>query len=185
MDDPILEVLYKETISYKDIDELCNGFDEDEESNGQIEDIRVVSRILNGLNEHLLETKSWSISEVLDIHNFSDCVIPRGFDVKVAKFVGSRCQEVLKQINSWGISKLKTKVAQLVLSGYIYTKSSSTVLTILVLRVLKSFAALEFRLQLAIARSTLIKIHGESYADWWTEKKTNKKKKMTITTIAL
>ncbi|KAA8916911.1 hypothetical protein TRICI_001030 [Trichomonascus ciferrii] len=149
--DPVLAVLYNPELSYDDIEVLCDGH-----GFGAIEtnDILTAYRILTRLTMYLSETESWSFG-VLAAYDFQSPA--RAFDLDIAVVVGTRSELLLREITSWGLQGLKDKVNQL---DILYS-DSATVLTTLVLRIISIYSDLEFKLQLALSRSTLVKIHSE------------------------
>lgn len=149
--DPVLAVLYNPALSYDDIEVLCDGH-----GFGAIEtnDILTAYRILTRLTMYLSETESWSFG-VLAAYDFQSPARP--FDLDIAVVVGTRSELLLREITSWGLQGLKDKVNQL---DMLYS-DSATVLTTLVLRIISIYSDLEFKLQLALSRSTLVKIHSE------------------------
>jgi hypothetical protein len=149
--DPVLAVLYDPELSYDDIEVLCDGH-----GFGAIEtnDILTAYRILTRLTMYLSETESWSFG-VLAAYDFQSPA--RAFDLDIAVVVGTRSELLLREITSWGLQGLKDKVNGL---DVLYS-DSATVLTTLVLRIISIYSDLEFKLQLALSRSTLVKIHSE------------------------
>lgn len=147
--DPILKVLYNANLTQDDIDALSEGFDSMDR-----DDVMTAYRILNKLTHYMSETESWSFG-VLAAYDFQTPA--RHFDIDIAVVVGMKSENLLREISSWGIEKLKNKVNQL---PVLYS-DSATVLTTLVLRIISLYSDLEFKLQLALSRSTLVKIHSE------------------------
>uniref|UniRef100_A0A060T9D8 ARAD1C43758p n=1 Tax=Blastobotrys adeninivorans TaxID=409370 RepID=A0A060T9D8_BLAAD len=151
MDDPVLELLAQPQITTEDIDRLCATFQDPK----QADDVKIAFRILDTLNRYLTETESWTFSALSEVDFETQA---RQFDLDLAVVVGSRSEHLLFEISTWGIEKLKTKVAGVALTYY---SDAAAVLTALVLRILSVHSDLELQLQLAISRSTLVKIHSE------------------------
>jgi hypothetical protein len=149
MDDPILDLLHKEAITQGDIDNVCVQFDPVE-----AEDVEIAFTLLEALKRYSTETETWSFS-LLGSYDFDSEA--RQFDLDLAVVVGKRAEFLLDEIHSWDVNALKEKVYRLPA----FHSDWATVLTMLVLRIVSQYSKLEFKLQLALSRSTLIKIHYE------------------------
>lgn len=151
-EDRVLAILDSDSLDYKDIEELVVGF-----SPQRAQDILMSFRILSTLSQYLDETESWTFC-LLNNYDFQNNM--RQFDLDVAIVVGKRAEHLLSEINAWNIPRLKRMVA----SVTAYYSDEATILTILVFRIVSKYSDLEFTLQLALSRATLIKIHYEMAA---------------------
>lgn len=149
MDDPITELLQKSKVTREDIDNVVVQFEP-----VQAEDIEIAFTLLEALERYTSETETWSFS-LLGSYDFESEA--RQFDLDLAVVVGKRAEFLLTEIASWDVNALKEKVYRLPA----FHSDWATVLTMLVLRIVSHYSKLEFKLQLALSRSTLIKIHYE------------------------
>ncbi|CAN6643962.1 hypothetical protein TRVA0_020S01090 [Trichomonascus vanleenenianus] len=151
-EDPVDRLVHCPDISFKDIEALCASFEPD-----QAKDVYTAYRILTTLQQHLGVTKSWKFT-LLSVYEFQSQA--RDFDTDLAVVVARQAERMLRKVNSWGIEQLKAKIAQIA-DPSMYTNDASSVLTVLVLRILTVYAELEFKLNLALSRSTLIRMHSD------------------------
>lgn len=143
-------VLYSENLTYRDMKSLVSGF----KNTARAKDILMAYRILSTLEKYLDESESWSFN-MLNNYDFQRAV--RQFDLDVAIVVGARAEHLLAEIYSWNIPHLKKTI----MGFNSYSSDDATILTVLVFRILNNYSTLEFTLQLALSRATLIKIHHE------------------------
>lgn len=148
--DRIFMILYSDNLTYGDIKDLVSGL----KNTSRAQDILMSYRILSALEKYLDETESWTFN-MLDNYDFQGSV--RQFDLDIAIVVGSRAEHLLAEIYSWNIPRLKRTITNF----SSYSSDDATILTVLVMRILENYSTLEFTLQLALSRSTLIKIHHE------------------------
>lgn len=148
--DQVFMILYSDKLTYKDMKSLVSGF----KNTTRAKDILMAYRILSTLMKYLDESESWSFN-MLKNYDFQRAV--RQFDLDVAIVVGARAERLLAEIYSWNIPHLKKTV----MSFSTYASDDATILTVLVFRILNEYSTLEFTLQLALSRATLIKIHHE------------------------
>lgn len=150
--DHVFMALYQDKLSYKDMKTLMSGLGLN--NSPRAHDILMSYRILATLEKYLEETDSWSFN-MLNNYEFQKNV--RQFDLDVAVVVGARSEHLLAEIYSWNIPKLKKTI----MGFSTYASDDATILTVLVFRILNNYSTLEFTLQLALSRATLIKIHHE------------------------
>lgn len=148
--DQVFMVLYSDNLTYRDMKMLVSGF----KNTARAKDILMAYRMLSTLLKYLDESESWSFN-MLNNYDFQRAV--RQFDLDVAIVVGARAERLLSEIYSWNIPHLKKTV----MGFSSYASDDATILTILVFRILNEYSTLEFTLQLALSRATLIKIHHE------------------------
>lgn len=148
-EDHVLAVLSSESLQYKDLETLVVGLNPQ-----RAQDILMSYRILSTLSQYLEETNSWTFC-LLNNYDFQSNV--RQFDLDVAVVVGKRAEHLLAEIHAWNIPRLKRMVTQF----SAYYSDEATILTVLVFRIVAKYSDLEFTLQLALSRATLIKIHYE------------------------
>lgn len=148
-DDHVLAVLHSESLQYKDVEALVTGLNPQ-----RAQDILMSYRILSTLSQYLEETTSWTFC-LLNNYDFQNNV--RQFDLDVAIVVGKRAEHLLAEIYAWNIPRLK----RMVTSMSSYYSDEATILTVIVFRIVSKYSDLEFTLQLALSRATLIKIHYE------------------------
>lgn len=147
--DHVLTVLHSEDLQYPDVEALVAGLNPQ-----RAQDILMSYRILSTLSQYLEETDSWTFC-LLNNYDFQNNV--RQFDLDVAVVVGKRAEHLLAEIYAWNISRLK----RMVTNFSAYYSDEATILTVLVFRVVSKYSDLEFTLQLALSRATLVKIHYE------------------------
>ncbi|VVT46784.1 uncharacterized protein SAPINGB_P001385 [Magnusiomyces paraingens] len=150
--DHVFMALYQDRLSYKDMKALISALGLS--NSPRAHDILMSYRILSTLEKYLEETDSWSFN-MLSNYEFQKNV--RQFDLDVAIVVGARSEHLLAEIYSWNIPKLKKTI----MGFSTYSSDDATILTVLVFRILNNYSTLEFTLQLALSRATLIKIHHE------------------------
>lgn len=150
--DNVLQTLHSDALQYKDVEALVVGLNPQ-----RAQDILMSYRILSTLSQYLEETNSWAFC-LLNNYDFQNNV--RQFDLDVAIVVGKRAEHLLAEIHAWNIPRLKSMVA----SFKAYYSDEATILTIIVFRIVSKYSDLEFTLQLALSRATLIKIHYEMAA---------------------
>lgn len=148
-DDHVLAVLHSDAVTYQDMEALVSGLNPQ-----RAQDILMSFRILSTLSQYLEETDSWTFC-LLNNYDFQNNV--RQFDLDVAIVVGKRAEHLLAEIYAWNIPKLKRMVTRFTA----YHSDEATILTVLVFRIVSKYSDLEFTLQLALSRATLIKIHYE------------------------
>lgn len=148
--DQVFMALYSDKLTYKDMKMLVSGF----KNTARAKDILMAYRMLSALMKYLDESESWSFN-MLNNYDFQRAV--RQFDLDVAIVVGARAERLLAEIYSWNIPHLKKSV----MGFSSYASDDATILTVLVFRILNEYSTLEFTLQLALSRATLIKIHHE------------------------
>lgn len=148
-DDHVLAVLHSDALTYQDMESLVTDLNPQ-----RAQDILMSYRILSTLTQYLEETDSWSFN-LLNNYDFQNNV--RQFDLDVAIVVGKRSEHLLAEIHAWNIPKLKRMVTRF----SAYYSDEATILTVLVFRIVSNYSDLEFTLQLALSRATLIKIHYE------------------------
>lgn len=148
-EDHVLAVLSSESLQYQDLEALVVGMNQQ-----RAQDVLMSFRILSTLGQYLDETNSWTFC-LLDNYDFQSNV--RQFDLDVAVVVSKRAEHLLAEIHAWNIPRLK----RMVTSFSAYYSDEATILTVLVLRIVAKYSDLEFTLQLALSRATLIKIHYE------------------------
>lgn len=148
-EDHVLTILHSESLQYRDMETLVAGLNPQ-----RAQDILMSYRILSTLTQYLEETNSWTFC-LLNNYDFQSNV--RQFDLDVAIVVGKRAEHLLAEIHAWNIPRLKRMVTSLTA----YYSDEATILTVMVLRIVSKSSDLEFTLQLALSRATLIKIHYE------------------------
>lgn len=147
--DHVLTVLHSEDLQYPDVEALVVGLNPQ-----RAQDILMSYRILSTLSQYLEETDSWTFC-LLNNYDFQNNV--RQFDLDVAVVVGKRAEHLLAEIYAWNIPRLK----RMVTNFSAYYSDEATILTVLVFRIVSKYSDLEFTLQLALSRATLVKIHYE------------------------
>lgn len=148
-DDHLIEVFKSDALTYKDVEELVVGLNPQ-----RAPDILISYRILSTLTKYLEETNSWTFCM---LNNYDFQMNVRQFDLDVAIVIGRRAEHILSEIHSWNIPKLK----KMVMGFTTYYSDEATILTIIIFRIVSKYSDLEFTLQLALSRSTLIKINYE------------------------
>lgn len=148
-DDHVLEILHSENLQYNDVEALVVNLNPQ-----RAQDILMSYRILSTLTQYMDETESWKFC-LLNNYDFQNAV--RQFDLDVAIVVGKRAEHLLAEIYAWNIPRLK----RMVTSFSAYYTDEATILTMIVFRIMSKYSDLEFTLQLALSRATLIKIHYE------------------------
>lgn len=151
--DPVLGLLDKKDVSEEEIYALCKGY-EDVKADDVIYAFHVWTSILAYLKE--VESGWFSLLQNYAIDTTTDV---DQFHLDLAVRVGARSQELLDDLYTWNVKRLKRKVNRMMPS--IVSSDAATLLTVLVLRILSKYSQLEFKLQLALSRSTLIKINYE------------------------
>lgn len=120
----------------------------------QAEDIMICCEILTRLEKYSRELLAWPY-QILANYQFHSQA--RQFDLDLAVLVGNRAANLLKELYSWNIKGLKDKAYKLSM----LSSDANMVLTMLILRIGEEYDDLELDLQLAISRSTLVKIDHE------------------------
>lgn len=151
--DPVLGLLDKTDVSEEEIYALCKGY-EDVKADDVIYAFHVWTSILAYLKE--VESGWFSLLQNYAIDTTTDV---DQFHLDLAVRVGARSQELLDDLYTWNVKRLKRKVNRMMPS--IVSSDAASLLTVLVLRILSKYSQLEFKLQLALSRSTLIKINYE------------------------
>lgn len=148
-EDHVMTILHSESLEYQDVEALVVGLNPQ-----RAQDILMSYRILSTLTQYLEETNSWTFC-LLNNYDFQTNV--RQFDLDVAIVVGKRAEHLLAEIYAWNIPRLKKMVS----SFSAYYSDEATILTVIIFRIVSKYSDLEFTLQLALSRATLIKIHYE------------------------
>lgn len=148
-EDHVMTILHSESLQYQDVEALVVGLNPQ-----RSQDILMSYRILSTLTQYLEETNSWTFC-LLNNYDFQTHV--RQFDLDVAIVVGKRAEHLLAEIYAWNIPRLKKMVS----SFSAYYSDEATILTVIIFRIVSKYSDLEFTLQLALSRATLIKIHYE------------------------
>lgn len=149
IDDPILNLLTNQDASAEDFKSVMPYMDP-----VQAQDITTCFHMLDRLEKYSREILAWPY-QILANYQFHSQA--RQFDLDLAVLVGSRATSLLKEIYSWNIKALKDKAYKL----SVLSSDANMVLTMLILRIGEEYDDLELDLQLAISRSTLVKIDHE------------------------